>query len=132
MCPSPNKTALVIFGVTGDLTVRKLITSLYQNYLAGKLSDQLHIIGFARRPWDDEFMKRTLLEGLFKYSGIRSIDGTLPKVTVPKLVKDGWVNSMGGKTGKQCSGYAIKSAKRRPQARLFPAKAIRRLMSRAT
>jgi 16S rRNA processing protein RimM len=53
-------------------------------------------------------------------------------VTVPKLVKDGWVNSMGGKTGKQCSGYAIKSAKRRPQARLFPAKAIRRLMSRAT
>jgi hypothetical protein len=38
-------------------------------------------------------------------------------VTVPKLVKDASVSSIAGKTGERFGGYAIKSAKGRPQAR---------------
>jgi glucose-6-phosphate 1-dehydrogenase len=40
---------LVIFGITGDLSQRKLLPALYQLARAGELPEQLHIIGISRR-----------------------------------------------------------------------------------
>ena len=45
-------TALVIFGVTGDLTFRKLIPAVYQIMKSGQMNQDLYIIGFARRDWN--------------------------------------------------------------------------------
>ncbi len=45
-------TALVIFGVTGDLTFRKLIPAVYQIMKSGQMMQDLYIIGFARRDWN--------------------------------------------------------------------------------
>ena len=46
-------TVIAIFGVTGDLARRKLIPSLYSNYIKGRLPDQLRIVGVGRREWTD-------------------------------------------------------------------------------
>lgn len=48
-----SSTAFVIFGVTGNLANKKLLPSLFNLYLKNKLPEQMHIIGFARRPWND-------------------------------------------------------------------------------
>ncbi len=60
--PAPEKcrpVTLVIFGATGDLTWRKLIPALYENYRKGRLPECPFVVGFARRPWTDgEFRSR--------------------------------------------------------------------------
>ena len=50
---------ITIFGASGDLTHRKLMPSLFNLYLKGRLPKNSRIVGFARRPWNhDEFRSR--------------------------------------------------------------------------
>src|SRR5256714_11809629 len=52
----PQACSVVIFGATGDLTMRKLIPALYNIAADGELPPAVSVIGFARRPkTDDEF-----------------------------------------------------------------------------
>jgi glucose-6-phosphate 1-dehydrogenase len=44
----------VIFGATGNLSQNKLLPALYHLELAGRLPEQMAIIGFGRREWDDD------------------------------------------------------------------------------
>src|ERR1700719_2718393 len=54
----PQPCSVVIFGATGDLTMRKLIPALYNLAADGELPPAVAVIGFARRPkTDDEFRK---------------------------------------------------------------------------
>ncbi len=46
-------TVIAIFGVTGDLARRKLIPSLYSNFIKGRLPAPLRIVGVGRREWTD-------------------------------------------------------------------------------
>ena len=46
-------TVIAIFGVTGDLARRKLIPSLYSNFIKGRLPERLRIVGVGRREWTD-------------------------------------------------------------------------------
>ncbi|MCD4686810.1 MAG: hypothetical protein K8S97_12830, partial [Anaerolineae bacterium] len=41
-------TTLVIFGATGDLTARKLIPALFNQYHKGRLPDEFTIVGMSR------------------------------------------------------------------------------------
>ncbi len=49
--------AFVIFGVTGDLTARKLMPSLYQLHLHGQLSPETVIVGHARSDLTDDGLR---------------------------------------------------------------------------
>ena len=50
-------TIMVIFGVTGDLSRRKLLPSLFDLEANGMLPSKLRIIGFSRRDWSqNEFL----------------------------------------------------------------------------
>jgi glucose-6-phosphate 1-dehydrogenase len=69
-----DPVAFVIFGVTGDLTRRKLLPALYELFIADRLKMPLHIVGFARREWDDEFLKKTLREGVLEFSRSKPVD----------------------------------------------------------
>jgi len=69
-----GKAAFVVFGVTGDLTRRKLIPALYELQLAGRLPDDFHIIGFARRDWTDEFLRKTLREGVEEFARSKPVN----------------------------------------------------------
>src|SRR5437762_12079388 len=52
----PQPCSIVIFGATGDLRHRKLISALYKLAADGELPPAVAIIGFARRlKSDDEF-----------------------------------------------------------------------------
>ncbi len=68
---------LVIFGVTGDLTRRKLLPALYQLARAEKLPPDLHIVGFARRDWDDAALRDHLREGVTTFSRTQPVDEAL-------------------------------------------------------
>jgi len=70
----PIPIGFVIFGVTGDLTQRKLIPALYQLALEDQLPDNFTIIGFARRDWDDDKLREEMKKGVFTYSRTQPID----------------------------------------------------------
>ena len=59
-----NHTAIVIFGASGDLTARKLIPALYNNFRKKRLPEQFSIIGFARRPYSDDSFRGKMKEGI--------------------------------------------------------------------
>jgi glucose-6-phosphate 1-dehydrogenase len=63
-----TQTTIVIFGASGDLTWRKLIPALYNNYHKKRLDSCDQIIGFARRPYTDETLRAHLLEGVQTFS----------------------------------------------------------------
>ncbi len=61
-------TTIVIFGASGDLTWRKLVPALYNNYIKGRMIHCGEIVGFARRPYTDETFRSRLLEGVKTFS----------------------------------------------------------------
>lgn len=69
-----EKVAFVIFGVTGDLTKRKLLPALYQLLEEKRLPAKLDIIGFARRPWNDDLMREVLVEGIHEFSRVKPVN----------------------------------------------------------
>ncbi|MBN1918357.1 MAG: glucose-6-phosphate dehydrogenase [Verrucomicrobia bacterium] len=68
--------SLVIFGASGDLTQRKLVPALYALARKGRLPGRVRIVGFARRPYDNESFRTHLLEGAKAASG-ESFDAAL-------------------------------------------------------
>jgi len=66
---NPTKpTSFVIFGASGDLTWRKLIPALYNNFKKGRLENCTNIVGFARRGYDNETFREHLRTGVEKFS----------------------------------------------------------------
>ena len=59
---------IVIFGASGDLTRRKLIPAIYNNFIKKRLPAGLRIVGFARRDWHDDQFRDHLRSGAKKYS----------------------------------------------------------------
>src|SRR3989338_3945254 len=51
-------TTIVIFGVTGDLSQRKLIPALLDLYVKGLLPEIFEIVGFSRRPMTSEQLRQ--------------------------------------------------------------------------
>ncbi|MGD2158191.1 MAG: glucose-6-phosphate dehydrogenase [Anaerolineales bacterium] len=64
----PDSISIVIFGASGDLTKRKLIPALYNNYRKGRLPDNLRIIGVSRKSYDDDDFHYRLTSGVQEYS----------------------------------------------------------------
>src|ERR1051326_8354958 len=54
----PQACTVVIFGATGDLTMRKLVPALYNLAADGELPPAVAIVGFARRPKKDEEVRK--------------------------------------------------------------------------
>jgi glucose-6-phosphate 1-dehydrogenase len=58
--------AIVIFGVTGDLTHRKLIPAIYELFVAERIPSTIWLIGFARRDWDDQYLENVFFESIIE------------------------------------------------------------------
>ena len=69
-----ERIGIVIFGVTGDLTRRKLIPALYQLSLEEQLPDELVIIGFARRDWSDDYMRSEMRKAVEEFARIQPVN----------------------------------------------------------
>jgi glucose-6-phosphate 1-dehydrogenase len=67
MCPASETNAaatIIIFGASGDLTRRKLIPALYNNFRKKRLPAGLRIVGFARRDWNEHSFREWLAGGV--------------------------------------------------------------------
>ncbi len=54
----------VIFGATGNLSQKKLMPALYHLEHAGRLPDDMRVLGVGRRDWDDEAWRKVVEEWL--------------------------------------------------------------------
>ncbi len=73
---TPEPTAVVIFGASGDLTKRKLLPALFHLEQAGLLPQEFAVVGVARRPLGDGFAK-DMREGITEFGGVKDGDPKL-------------------------------------------------------
>lgn len=72
-----NPCILVIFGVTGDLTARKLMPALYNLAKEGQLPLHFVCVGFARRDKTHESFRSEMKEAVQKYSRSQPLDESI-------------------------------------------------------
>lgn len=63
-----DSTSIIIFGATGDLTHRKLLPALYNNYRKERLESVPRIIGYARRDWTSDYFRQRARDGILTYN----------------------------------------------------------------
>ena len=61
-------SALIIFGVTGDLSRKKLMPAVYDLANRGLLPPGFGLVGFARRDWDHQDFEREVHDAIQKYA----------------------------------------------------------------
>lgn len=61
-------TTIVIFGASGDLTRRKLIPGLYNNFRKGRLPKEFRVVGQARTVWSDDEFRNQMISGIKEFS----------------------------------------------------------------
>ena len=64
----PQPCSIVIFGATGDLTHRKLLPALYNLAADGELPPAVTVIGFARRPKNDDDFRKEMEDAVKNFS----------------------------------------------------------------
>ncbi len=64
----PGPCALVLFGVTGDLSRKKLMPALYDLANRGLLPPGFGLVGFARRDWADEDFAQVVHDSVREHS----------------------------------------------------------------
>ncbi|WP_311244256.1 glucose-6-phosphate dehydrogenase [Microbacterium sp. WCS2018Hpa-23] len=61
-------SALVIFGVTGDLSRKKLMPAVYDLANRGLLPPGFALVGFARRDWEDQDFAQVVYDAVKQYA----------------------------------------------------------------
>ncbi|NNG34282.1 glucose-6-phosphate dehydrogenase [Nakamurella aerolata] len=61
-------SSVVIFGVTGDLSRKKLMPAIYDLANRGLLPPGFSLIGFARRDWDDQDFEEEVYQAVKQYA----------------------------------------------------------------
>jgi glucose-6-phosphate 1-dehydrogenase len=59
---------IVVFGASGDLTLRKLMPGLYALYAQGLFHERMAIVGYARRMYDDSAFRERMRESIKLFS----------------------------------------------------------------
>jgi glucose-6-phosphate 1-dehydrogenase len=65
-----RKTTIVIIGGTGDLAQRKLVPAICNLAEKNRLDDGVSVVGFARRPLNNESYRDFMWEGLQEVGGL--------------------------------------------------------------
>ncbi|TFD93903.1 glucose-6-phosphate dehydrogenase [Cryobacterium lactosi] len=95
-------SSLVIFGVTGDLSRKKLMPAVYDLANRGLLPPGFALVGFARRDWDNQDFMQVVHDSVKEYArtefhedvwaqlaeGIRFVPGTFDDDAAFELLKD--------------------------------------------
>ena len=69
-----DSCTIVIFGASGDLTVRKLIPALYHLFKDKQMPGAFRVVGFARREKTDASWRDELRAGLNQFSRTKPVD----------------------------------------------------------
>ena len=71
---TPEPTAFVIFGASGDLTRRKLLPAIYQLSRGQRLPARFSVIGIARSEMTDEQFRQQWHDSLKEFAGLEKPD----------------------------------------------------------
>jgi glucose-6-phosphate 1-dehydrogenase len=63
-------TTTVIFGASGDLTHRKLIPALFNQFMKGRLPEDFYVVGTSRSEISNEDYRQNLREGVLDLAGM--------------------------------------------------------------
>jgi glucose-6-phosphate 1-dehydrogenase len=74
MIQKGENTLILIFGASGDLSVKKLIPALYALYQQEMMPEKFGILGIGRTPLSDQAYRQKMEEGIRKYSEINHLD----------------------------------------------------------
>jgi glucose-6-phosphate 1-dehydrogenase len=74
----PDSCSFVIFGVTGDLTHRLVIPSLYNLGATGLLPEKFCVVGVARKGMSNDDLRDSLMKGLKQFA-TRPVDDAIAK-----------------------------------------------------
>jgi glucose-6-phosphate 1-dehydrogenase len=74
--PAAPGCVLAIFGITGDLTKRLLLPSIFNLALTKSLHKDFRVLGIGRKPWTDAILRRHVTQSLRQYCGKR-LDGAV-------------------------------------------------------
>src|SRR4051812_3103384 len=72
--PTPESSALVIFGASGDLTRRKLLPALYQLSRGQRLPARFVVIGVSRTEMSDDAFRQEFHNSLKEFAGLAKPD----------------------------------------------------------
>ena len=72
--PTPEPTALVIFGASGDLTRRKLLPALYHLSRGQRLPARFAVVGVARSPMSHDEFRQQFHDSLKEFAGVAQPD----------------------------------------------------------
>ena len=73
---TPAPCVLVLFGVTGDLTARKLMPALYELAVAHPLPEGFSIVGVSHRDWNDDQFRTEMRKAVLEYSRAELTDAS--------------------------------------------------------
>lgn len=59
-----HRLLITLFGATGDLAARKLFPAIYRLYKNNYISEHFALIGTARRPWTDDYLREVVLNSI--------------------------------------------------------------------
>ena len=74
----PENQLLVIFGASGDLTMRKLMPALYDLASQDLLPEKFAVLGVGRTPLTDSEFRNKMIEALKKFETSGSKNPDLP------------------------------------------------------
>ncbi|QWT21511.1 glucose-6-phosphate dehydrogenase [Bacillus sp. NP157] len=105
----------VIFGATGDLTMRKLLPALYRRFAEGQVPADARIIGTARSPLDDAAYRERARKALTDFvRGDEFVDATVERF----LGLIHYVSLNGAESGGNWAGLADKLGGAGPSERV--------------
>ncbi|MDH4225994.1 MAG: glucose-6-phosphate dehydrogenase, partial [Deltaproteobacteria bacterium] len=81
----PEPQVMVIFGASGDLTMRKLLPALYTLARERLLPANFAVLGFARRDMGDDGFRKAMREGCDKFARRKPVDDALWNSFAPCL-----------------------------------------------
>ena len=67
-------TSILIFGASGDLTQRKLIPALYNEFTKGKLPEAFNIIGISRTEFSHDAFRADMQKSVKEFSDLYTDD----------------------------------------------------------
>jgi len=65
---NPLPTSIIIFGASGDLTQRKLVPSLFNSFIKGRMPGKFRIVGYGNTVFTDEQFRAHLCEGMKQFA----------------------------------------------------------------
>lgn len=63
-------TTIVIFGASGDLTHRKLIPALFNQFMKDRLPEEFYVVGTSRSEFSHDEYRATLRDGVLELAGM--------------------------------------------------------------